>query len=51
MKRELITTKDGSHSFYVNELNETYHSKHGAISEAKHVFIDNGLLFIQKKKK
>ena len=39
MKRELITTSDGSHSYLVSELNETYHSKHGAISEAKHVFI------------
>ena len=48
MKRELITTSDGSHSYLVSELNETYHSKHGAISEAKHVFIKNGLLSTSK---
>ena len=39
---ELITTGDGSHSLFVPELNETYHSVHGAITESKHVFIKNG---------
>jgi len=43
MKKELITTKDGSHSLFVPNLNETYHSKHGAIIESMHVFIKNGL--------
>lgn len=40
---KLITTSDGSHSLYVPELNETYHSKHGAIQESKHIFIEAGL--------
>ncbi len=40
---KLITTSDGSHSLYVPELNETYHSKHGAIQESQHVFIEAGL--------
>lgn len=40
---ELITTDDGSHSLYVPELNETYHSFHGAVQESKHVFIKMGL--------
>lgn len=40
---ELITTDDGSHSLYVPELNETYHSFHGAIQESEHVFIKMGL--------
>lgn len=44
MRRELITTSDGSKTLIINDLNETYHSKHGALQEAKHVFIDNGLL-------
>ncbi|MEZ4885826.1 MAG: tRNA (5-methylaminomethyl-2-thiouridine)(34)-methyltransferase MnmD [Chitinophagales bacterium] len=40
---KLITTADGSHSLFVPELNETYHSKHGAIQESNHVFIEAGL--------
>jgi tRNA U34 5-methylaminomethyl-2-thiouridine-forming methyltransferase MnmC len=36
-------TEDGSHTLYLEALNETYHSKHGAIQEAMHVFIDAGL--------
>lgn len=43
MKREFIITEDGSSSIYLPEINETYHSKFGAIQEAKHVFIKNGL--------
>ena len=43
MKKEIIITNDGSTSIFVPELNETYHSKHGAIQEAYHVFIKNGL--------
>ena len=43
MKREIILTEDGSTSIYLPEMDETYHSKFGAIQEAKHVFIKNGL--------
>lgn len=43
MKRDIIITKDGSSSIFMPELNETYHSTFGAIQEAKHVFIKNGL--------
>lgn len=43
MKKEIIITKDGAHSLYIPKINETYHSVHGAISEAMHVFIKNGL--------
>ena len=43
MKREIIITKDGSSSIFLPEWDETYHSKFGAIQEAKHVFIKNGL--------
>lgn len=48
MKREIIVTTDGSHTIHLPELNESYHSKHGAIQEAKHVFINNGLSCIKK---
>lgn len=36
-------TQDGSHTLYVPELEEHYHSTHGAIQESMHVFIDAGL--------
>lgn len=49
MKTELITTADGSHSLYVKELDEHYHSIHGAIQESKHVFIETGLKHIISK--
>ncbi len=44
MKREIIDTADGSSTIYLPELNEHYHSKHGAIQEAQHVFIKMGFL-------
>jgi tRNA U34 5-methylaminomethyl-2-thiouridine-forming methyltransferase MnmC len=45
MKREIITTSDGSHTVQVPEMNVTYHSHHGAIQESMHVFINAGLLY------
>ena len=47
MKREIIITQDGSTSIYLPELNESYHSKFGAIQEAQHVFIKNGMDLFQ----
>lgn len=44
MKKQLILTSDGSHSFYIEEMDEQYHSKHGAINESMHIFINEGLL-------
>ncbi|MBT2619810.1 MULTISPECIES: tRNA (5-methylaminomethyl-2-thiouridine)(34)-methyltransferase MnmD [Chryseobacterium] len=46
MKREIKTTNDGSKTLFINELNENYHSHHGALQEAEHVFIKNGLNLI-----
>ena len=43
MKREIIITADGSTTIRIPDWNENYHSSHGAIQEAKHVFIANGL--------
>jgi tRNA U34 5-methylaminomethyl-2-thiouridine-forming methyltransferase MnmC len=43
MSIQHITTKDGSSSMYNFELDETYHSVHGAIAESNHVFIKHGL--------
>lgn len=41
---EIINTADGSHSLLSEQFGVTYHSKHGAIQETQHVFIDAGLL-------
>ncbi|CAM1373405.1 tRNA (5-methylaminomethyl-2-thiouridine)(34)-methyltransferase MnmD [Tenacibaculum xiamenense] len=49
MKREIIITSDGSTTIHLPDWNEQYHSKHGAIQEAYHVFIKNGLEAIEKK--
>lgn len=35
-------TADGSATIHLPEWQESYHSKHGAIQEAQHVFIKNG---------
>jgi len=43
MKRELIRTKDNSYTLFVPELDEHYHSIHGALAEAEHIFINAGL--------
>ena len=45
MKRKIITTSDGSKTIQIEDWNEQYHSIHGAINEANHVFIKHGLLF------
>ena len=44
MKRKIITTADGSKTIQIEDWNEQYHSKHGAIQEAQHVFIKEGLI-------
>lgn len=49
MKREFIKTEDGSMTIYLPEMDETYHSTHGSIQEAEHVFIQNGLREMEKK--
>ena len=48
MKNKLVITNDGSHSIFNPKINECYHSKHGAIVEAEHVFIKNGFSAINK---
>lgn len=43
MERNIITTKDGSHTIAIPCLGVTYHSEHGAIRESLHIFIKAGL--------
>ena len=49
MKREIITTGDGSKTIQIMDWQEQYHSKHGAIQEAYHVFIKSGLDLFKKQ--
>ena len=49
MKREIIQTQDGSTTIHLPEWEESYHSKHGAIQEAYHVFIKSGLELFPNK--
>lgn len=41
--RELQLTADGSHTLFIPEMDEHYHSVNGAIQESRHVFISAGL--------
>ncbi len=43
MNPEIIDTGDGSHSLFLPELNETYNSKKGALTESLYVYIEQGL--------
>ncbi|MDW7690228.1 tRNA (5-methylaminomethyl-2-thiouridine)(34)-methyltransferase MnmD [Flammeovirgaceae bacterium SG7u.111] len=49
-KIKIIETKDGSHSLYHEDLDETYHSGHGAYTESQFVFIDKGLNYLLERK-
>ena len=49
MKREIIITDDGSTTIRIPDWDENYHSTNGAIQEAKHVFIKNGLDLFQNQ--
>lgn len=42
----LILTRDGSHSFFSERFNDSYHSLHGAVQESNHVFIKHGLEYL-----
>ena len=43
MNRKIINTEDGSTTIEIPSLNVTYHSRHGAIRESMHVYINAGL--------
>ncbi|MCD4745631.1 MAG: tRNA (5-methylaminomethyl-2-thiouridine)(34)-methyltransferase MnmD [Bacteroidales bacterium] len=46
MLKKIIKTEDGSHTIFIPELNEYYHSKFGAIQESDHIFINAGFKFL-----
>jgi len=49
MNPQLYITEDGSHTLYADNIDECYHSSHGALQESKHIFIDAGLKKCHKK--
>ncbi len=46
---QFVTTGDGSKTIYNSEVGENYHSKHGALQESKHVFVNSGLAYFLEK--
>ncbi len=48
MQLKLVKTNDNSHTLYIPELNEHYHSVHGAIQESQHVFINAGMNYLNR---
>ncbi|MDT0686902.1 tRNA (5-methylaminomethyl-2-thiouridine)(34)-methyltransferase MnmD [Autumnicola psychrophila] len=48
MERKIIRTGDGSVTIHLPQWDEQYHSKHGAVQEAQHVFIEMGLNYFVK---
>ncbi|HKI90373.1 MAG TPA: tRNA (5-methylaminomethyl-2-thiouridine)(34)-methyltransferase MnmD [Draconibacterium sp.] len=45
MVREIIPTADGSQTLFLPEMDESYHSVNGAITESEYVFIEKGYCF------
>ena len=45
----LVKTADGSSTIFNDQVGEHYHSRHGALQESKHVFLDSGLRYFQEK--
>ena len=45
MERKIVKTGDGSTTIQITDWNEQYHSMHGAVQEAKHVFLKMGFDF------
>lgn len=47
IEKKYFLTADGSPTLYMEVFNEYYHSKHGAVQEAKHVYLKKGLAYWQ----
>jgi tRNA U34 5-methylaminomethyl-2-thiouridine-forming methyltransferase MnmC len=46
---QFVTTGDGSKTIDNSEVGENYHSKHGALQESRHVFVNSGLDYFLEK--
>ena len=49
MQRNIIQTRDGSTTIHIEDWDECYHSRFGAIQEAQHVFIKKGLSLFENE--
>ncbi|MDX5319990.1 MAG: tRNA (5-methylaminomethyl-2-thiouridine)(34)-methyltransferase MnmD [Bacteroidota bacterium] len=47
MKLETLSCPDGSSTLYIPDMDETYHSRKGALTESEYVYLQQGLDFIQ----
>jgi tRNA U34 5-methylaminomethyl-2-thiouridine-forming methyltransferase MnmC len=45
----IVQTADGSNTIYNPQVGENYHSKHGALQESMHVFVNSGLQYFLDK--
>ncbi|HNX67211.1 MAG TPA: tRNA (5-methylaminomethyl-2-thiouridine)(34)-methyltransferase MnmD [Bacteroidales bacterium] len=48
--REIKVTGDGSHTLYLPEMEEHYHSHFGALTESEYIFINTGLRYCKGDK-
>jgi tRNA U34 5-methylaminomethyl-2-thiouridine-forming methyltransferase MnmC len=46
---QIIQTADGSNTIFNPQVGENYHSKHGALQESRHVFVNSGLKYFLEK--
>lgn len=46
---QIVLTADGSESLYLPEIDEHYHSHHGALQESVHVYLKSGLQYVLNK--
>lgn len=51
LSRQLQITADGTHTLFIPEMDEHYHSVNGAVQESRHVFIEAGWKRLEKGKK
>jgi len=42
---KIVQTADGSNTIFNSEVGENYHSRHGALQESRHVFLNSGLKY------
>lgn len=50
MERKIVRTADGSTTIFIPDWDEHFHSKYGALQEAYHVFIKQGLEEVRRSK-
>lgn len=48
---KFVTTADGSNTLFHELIGEQYHSRHGAVQESLHVFLNSGLKFFLDRTK